>query len=211
MRGLHQRGLAHAARAPKQRVVGGQALWQSARYFPSARRALRSMPLSSDISTRLRGPRLPAGCRRYARHRHRRRRNPAAPPGAAPAARARWRCARAHRPLGLPARICQRFCLWRCAAIWASTCSLLAMDVLFRKCAALSRAALLSQAGASENRLKTGTFAGLAAFAMTGGRYSPRNSNALQGGDAARALHAREMSMFGSPAFAQGLFGGGAR
>ncbi len=31
VRGLHQRGLAHAARAPKQRVVGGQAAGESRR------------------------------------------------------------------------------------------------------------------------------------------------------------------------------------
>jgi hypothetical protein len=48
---LHQRGLAHAARAPQQRVVGRQALGEAAVFSISVSRA-RSMPRSSTISTR---------------------------------------------------------------------------------------------------------------------------------------------------------------
>ena len=66
VRRLHQRRLAHAARAPEQRVVGRQAAWRSARYCPSARRARGRCPRSSAMSTRLTLgtgiSRRPSGC-----------------------------------------------------------------------------------------------------------------------------------------------------
>ena len=52
MGGLDQRRLAHAARAPQQRVVGGQAAAKRS-VFSIRMSRMRSMPLRSDMSTRL--------------------------------------------------------------------------------------------------------------------------------------------------------------
>ena len=85
VRGLDQRGLAHAARAPQQRVVGRQAAREALGVLDRRSRT-RSMPLSSAMSTRLtRGTgasRRPSGCQTKASaavevgRRGRRRREP---------------------------------------------------------------------------------------------------------------------------------------
>ena len=75
MRRLDQRRLAHAARAPQQRVVGRQAAGEALGVLASAASRTRSMPRSSASSTRLTRATGERRARRRARRTRRRRRN----------------------------------------------------------------------------------------------------------------------------------------
>jgi preprotein translocase subunit YajC len=85
------------------------------------------------------------------------------------------------------------------------------MDALRQKCAALSRAALRPQAAPAGNGQNRALSAVRRRCNWAGGRYSPRKFKRVcrMGRRYAPLRKPRETSMFSSPAFAQGLFGGG--
>ena len=97
VRGLHQRRLAHAARAPQQGVVGGQALGEAARVVEQLLGgAVDALEQAERLAVDVRPPpgRPPA---RPATRRPRRCRNPSWAAAAAPAGRARRQGARGAR------------------------------------------------------------------------------------------------------------------
>ena len=221
VRGLHQRRLAHAARAPQQRVVGGQALGEALGVFHQhvahALDALEQRHLDAvDAFDRRQPPavRMPdegVGGGEVGR-RHLPRRQPLQRGGdALQQSGAVGAGARLGRRLGLGAGFGATTWVW--LSLWPSGRAFQEGET---KCAALSRAGVAPASRRRRKRPKNAGFEGDSAVAI--GRAAAIVRANLQGAGAGvyrtpAALTGTKPgigAMFITPAFAQGsLFGGG--